>query len=109
MKKYTCPCCGYKTIDSDGNYDICSICFWEDDPFQKMNVYNLGANKIPLVEAQRNYIRNGACEERVAKFVRKPTNQDKRDPNWKPINDILYEFKLACRKFIEDTYSISEF
>ncbi|MGE7915953.1 CPCC family cysteine-rich protein [Lysinibacillus xylanilyticus] len=28
--KYPCPCCGYKTIDSDGHYHICPICFWED-------------------------------------------------------------------------------
>ena len=26
-----CPCCGYKTLDSIGNYDICSLCLWEDD------------------------------------------------------------------------------
>ncbi|MFC5653871.1 CPCC family cysteine-rich protein [Paenibacillus solisilvae] len=28
---------------------MCPICFWEDDPFQEINVYDLGANKIPLV------------------------------------------------------------
>jgi hypothetical protein len=108
VKKYSCPCCGYKTIGSDGNYDICPICFWEDDPFQKMNEYDLGANTIPLVEAQKNYIRYGACEEKATQNVRKPTMQDKRDPDWKPINDSLYEFKLACRKFIEGTLSIAE-
>jgi hypothetical protein len=108
MKKFTCPCCGYKTIDSDGNYEICPICFWEDDPFQKMNEYDVGANTIPLVEAQKNYIRYGACEEKATHVVRKPTVKDRRDPDWKPINDSLYEFKLACRKFIEGTYSIAE-
>ncbi len=109
MKKYTCPCCGYKTIDSDGDYDICPVCYWEDDPFQKMNEYDLGANKIPLIEAQKNYLLYGACEETATQFVRKPAEQDKRDPDWEPINDdSLYEFKLACRKFIEGTYSIAE-
>jgi hypothetical protein len=108
LKKFTCPCCGYKTIDSDGNYDICAICFWEDDPFQKMNVYDLGANKVPLVEAQKNYIRYGACEKQSTDVVRKPTKDDKRDPNWKSINDDMYELKLACRKFIEGIYSIAE-
>lgn len=108
MKKYTCPCCGYKTIDNNGNYDICQICFWEDDPFQEMNVYDLGANKIPLVEGQKNYIRYGACDKEATHFVRKPTKDDKRDPDWKPINDDMYELKLACRKFIEGKYSIAE-
>ncbi|MEV5113035.1 hypothetical protein MRBL20_001149 [Peribacillus frigoritolerans] len=37
--KYTCPCCGYKTLDEEppGTYDICSICFCEDDGVQLVN------------------------------------------------------------------------
>jgi hypothetical protein len=27
----TCPCCGYPTINGRGDYDICSLCGWEDD------------------------------------------------------------------------------
>lgn len=108
MKKYTCPCCGYKTIESDGDYEICPVCFWEDDPFQKMNEYDFGANKIPLVEAQKNYLRYGACEKTATQYVRRLTEQDKRNPDWAPVNDSMYEFKLACRKFIEGTYSIAE-
>jgi hypothetical protein len=26
-----CPSCGYPTIDDRGQYDICSVCHWEDD------------------------------------------------------------------------------
>lgn len=34
--KYTCPCCGYKTLDEEptDTYAICKICFWEDDGVQ---------------------------------------------------------------------------
>jgi hypothetical protein len=28
---YDCPCCGYPTLTSWGNYDICYLCWWEDD------------------------------------------------------------------------------
>ncbi|QCR31919.1 hypothetical protein C1N55_06885 [Lysinibacillus sp. SGAir0095] len=108
MNKTTCPCCGYKTMDSDGNFEICTICFWEDDPYQKENVYETGANHIPLIEAQRNYISYGACEKRFVKSVRKPILHDKRDPNWKAINDALYELKLACRKFKDGIYNIAD-
>ena len=108
MNKNTCPCCGYRTMDSDGNYDICPICFWEDDPFQKENEYDIGANQIPLIEAQKNYISYGACEKSFLNNVRKPNLQDKRDPNWKPYNDDLFELKLACRKYKEGIYSIAE-
>ena len=89
MTQITCLCCGYKTLDSDGYYDICPICFWEDDPLQKMNVYDLGANKVSLIQAQKNYIRYGVCEKEFVKNVRKPNMQDKRDPNWKAINEEL--------------------
>lgn len=35
MKEYfTCPCCGYITLESEHEYDICPICFWEDDWIQ---------------------------------------------------------------------------
>ena len=30
---FPCPCCGYKTLSesASGTYEICEICFWEDD------------------------------------------------------------------------------
>lgn len=108
MSKNTCPCCGYRTMDSDGHYDICPICFWEDDPIQKENKYDIGANQIPLIEAQKNYIKYGACEERFVKSVRRPSLQDTRDPNWKAFLDDLFELKLACRKFKEGIYTIKD-
>lgn len=27
----TCPCCGYFTLDARCSWEICIICFWEDD------------------------------------------------------------------------------
>jgi hypothetical protein len=27
----TCPCCGYATLEERCSWEICSICFWEDD------------------------------------------------------------------------------
>ena len=26
-----CPCCAYPTLDARGKYEICTICWWEDD------------------------------------------------------------------------------
>jgi hypothetical protein len=28
---YTCVVCGHKTLDSRHDWDICPVCFWEDD------------------------------------------------------------------------------
>ena len=29
--RYSCPCCLYKTLSEIGGYEICPVCFWEDD------------------------------------------------------------------------------
>jgi uncharacterized Zn finger protein (UPF0148 family) len=31
LKLYTCPGCGYPTLEERGGYDICAVCNWEDD------------------------------------------------------------------------------
>ncbi|WP_404356481.1 hypothetical protein LG291_23275 [Cytobacillus firmus] len=86
--KYTCPCCGYKTLNEEppGTHDICNLCFWEDDWVQYSNPdYEGGANEVSLRQAQHNFINFGACDEGSIKFVRKPNIEDIKDPNWKPL------------------------
>ncbi|MEL7607369.1 MAG: CPCC family cysteine-rich protein [Sedimentibacter saalensis] len=87
MKKYTCPCCGYKTLDDEHEYDICPVCYWEDDYLQFENVdLKSGANNgISLRQAQKNFIEFGACERDMIMYVRKPNIHDVRDKNWKPL------------------------
>lgn len=85
-KKYTCPCCGYKTLDEEppGTYEICAICYWEDDPVQFDDPdYEGGANRPSLKTAQKNYRDFGACEKRFQEHVRKPNVDDEKDSNWK--------------------------
>lgn len=37
-----CPCCRYLTLTSRGNYDICPLCYWEDDgkSFNELDNYS---------------------------------------------------------------------
>ncbi|HBF88076.1 MAG TPA: hypothetical protein DDX39_05485 [Bacteroidales bacterium] len=83
-----CPCCGFYTFDKNnrGNYSICPICFWEDDPIQ-LNDHNYegGANRVSLKQGQKNYEEFGACEREMIKNVRQPTKDEQRDENWKPL------------------------
>lgn len=82
----TCPCCGYKTLEDGSIYDICDICFWEDDIVQFNNPdYYGGANKVSLKEAQRNFIKFGACDEKSLDSVRNPDNDDIKDKCWRPV------------------------
>ena len=30
-KRITCPCCGYPTLTGPRLYEICELCWWEDD------------------------------------------------------------------------------
>jgi len=70
---HRCPCCEYNTLDEPGQYEICPVCFWEDDPFQCDNPnYGGGANRPSLNQAKINYAEFGAYERRVLRFVRKP-------------------------------------
>lgn len=87
-QKYTCPCCGYKTLGEEppDTYDICDICFWEDDGSQLRDPdYDGGANYVSLREAQQNFKKFGAIREECKTFVRKPNRSDLKDPNWKPL------------------------
>ena len=31
IERFSCPGCGFPTLTSRGNYEICAICNWEDD------------------------------------------------------------------------------
>jgi len=72
---YKCPCCGYYTLDeAPGNtYNICPVCYWEDDFVQfKDFIYSHGANAVSLEQARKNYLEFGACEPNMVPYVRKP-------------------------------------
>lgn len=85
---YPCPCCGYLVFgESPGSYDICPICFWEDDISQLRFPMLTGANHVSLIEAQRNYARDGVCELRLRSHARLPKESDVRDPDWRPIDE----------------------
>lgn len=80
MEKHRCPCCGYYTLESVGEYDICPVCYWEDDASQEADPeMEGGANELCLRECRENFLRVGACEERFLKYVRKPMAEEMRD------------------------------
>jgi hypothetical protein len=73
--RYKCPCCHYKTLETRGQYDICSVCFWEDDGQDDAdagtNQY-FGPNHMSLTQGRENYLRIGAYDEKMLKHVRPP-------------------------------------
>ncbi len=79
MKKYKCPCCEFNTLDSaPGHFDICPVCYWQDDNIQRDDPnYKGGANSISLNEARQNYKKTGAMLLKYLKNVRPPLEEEK--------------------------------
>jgi hypothetical protein len=75
MKKHKCPCCEYLTLEecSSGSYEVCPVCFWEDDYIQSKNP-NLegGANKLSLNQARNSFLKIKASHPDFVKKVREP-------------------------------------
>ncbi len=77
-----------------GSYDICPICFWEDDNVQlRWPDYAGGANALSLIESQRNYGQVGATEKRFTGIVRGAAADEPVDVGWRPIDRGIDSFE----------------
>jgi Cysteine-rich CPCC len=73
--RLACPCCGYLTLPSRSDYEICPVCFWEDDgqgDAAANEVYGGPNGSLSLTQARANFAAHGACEERFRENVRAP-------------------------------------
>ncbi|MDR2872319.1 MAG: hypothetical protein LBV45_07360 [Xanthomonadaceae bacterium] len=65
-----CPCCDYFTLDERGYYDICPVCFWEDDG---TNIDEPDTpsrqNRLTLRDARTNFTHFGAYDESAVHSV----------------------------------------
>jgi len=96
---YTCPCCGYKTLEEKppGTYEICELCGWEDDFVQfKDPDYEGGANGESLREAQYNFLKESKDENYGEEYV--------KDNEWKILSspDETTRLKNVKTDFIGD-------
>lgn len=79
-----CPCCGYQTLPELGSYELCPVCWWEDDPEQAKRPWAWGgANGISLVEAQQAYLLHGAVDANAVRRVRAPQPNEARRSDWR--------------------------
>ena len=80
-RRFECPCCGYLTLTSppSGTYELCPVCYWEDDGVQFRDPsYAGGANQVSLQQARKNFHRYGASEPRFRESVRAPVPEEAR-------------------------------
>ena len=88
--KVHCFICGYPTLDERCDWDICPICYWEDDVLvQGDEDRRSTANRMMVSEAQANYMLIGAISPEYVENVRPPTADEVRDRIWKPLSKAL--------------------
>lgn len=78
--RFLCPCCGCFTLGSAGSFEICPVCFWEDDGQDDgdAEVVRGGPNgRLSLSRARENYLRFGARDERFVSEVRAPYESER--------------------------------
>lgn len=98
--KYTCLICGYMTLDSRHDWDICPVCFWEDDVSLRNGDSRSSANRgLYISEAQANFMIFESCSKTDLRHVRKPRIDEVKDPLWKPLEEAVL---LAMKMRSED-------
>ncbi|MFB9215669.1 CPCC family cysteine-rich protein [Vibrio sinaloensis] len=93
---YACPCCGYATIGEPAEYEICEICFWEDDGQDDPDSENFlgGPNGVSLNEARFNFLVFGAAEQKDLRHCREPSESDTNLRNY------YLEYRVVSRNKI---------
>lgn len=68
---HQCPCCDHFTLPARGDWDICPVCFWEDDGSDLSQPESPSScnHGLTLREARANFARGGACEEAMLPHV----------------------------------------
>ena len=72
---FCCPCCGCGTLAARGAYEICPVCYWEDDGQDDNDADDVrgGANgDLSLTAGRANYRLFGASREEDLPHVRRP-------------------------------------
>jgi Cysteine-rich CPCC len=75
-----CPCCAFLTLPARGQYELCPVCFWEDDGQgdDDADVVRGGPNgPLSLAQARANYAKFGACSQAFLQNVRPPTPEER--------------------------------
>jgi len=72
-----CPCCGAKTLETRAEYEICRVCWWEDDgqDNKDADIIMGGPNYgISLTQGRINYLKFGIYDPNRKDLISKKDN-----------------------------------
>lgn len=77
MERQQCPCCDYFTLEEYADWEICSVCFWEDDghDLNRQDDPSSCNRGLTLHQGRENFRQFGACEPEMVQHV---CSMDKR-------------------------------
>lgn len=75
--RFQCPCCDYFTLGARGAFEVCPVCYWEDDgsDMESLDVVS-GPNHITLRAARSNFERLGAADDASVPLVATAEERD---------------------------------
>ncbi|MEO0589613.1 MAG: CPCC family cysteine-rich protein [Pseudomonadota bacterium] len=79
MSLLPCPCCGYLTIGERACYEICEVCFWEDDgqgDEDADSVWGGPNGEFSLTQARLNFRQFGAYDRAKRSLTRNPKPEE---------------------------------
>ena len=74
-----CPCCRHKTLRERGAFEICAVCFWEDDGQDDHDADEVlgGPNGgLSLTQGRTNYQQFAASRKQDLPHVRPPLPEE---------------------------------
>ena len=74
-----CPCCRHLTLAEGVDFEICPVCFWEDDGQGDPDAGEVrgGPNGgLSLAQARANFEAFGACDRAMLSNVRDPLTHE---------------------------------
>lgn len=103
LERFTCPACGYPTLEEKGNYECCVMCLWEEDGNDDQHNPALirPPNHISLMEARVN------IGFMLAEFEESESVQIDPDPKrvTDHIEDFLNQLKAGTAKINTEDFA----
>lgn len=76
-QKVRCKCCGYRTLTTGTDFEICPVCGWSPDPYSTPNEIR-GPNRVSLETARSNFEEFGAITKTMEMQTRPPNRREKQ-------------------------------